>query len=58
MSPDEVWSPTSSTTPIAPYWRNEASGFNGLFAPRNTPGEIIDKLNKEVNAALTDPQIP
>ena len=35
----------------------EASGWFGLFAPRNTPAEIIDKLNKEINAALTDPKV-
>jgi len=27
----------------------------GLGAPRNAPAEIIDKLNKEINAALADP---
>jgi tripartite-type tricarboxylate transporter receptor subunit TctC len=32
----------------------EASAFSGLGAPRNTPAEIIDKLNKEINAALAD----
>jgi tripartite-type tricarboxylate transporter receptor subunit TctC len=35
----------------------EASGWFGLFAPRNTPAEIIDKLNKEINAALADPKV-
>jgi tripartite-type tricarboxylate transporter receptor subunit TctC len=35
----------------------EASSFFGLGAPRNTPTEIIDKLNKEINAALADPKI-
>ena len=35
----------------------EASGWFGLFAPRNTPAEIVDKLNKEVNAALVDPKV-
>jgi tripartite-type tricarboxylate transporter receptor subunit TctC len=35
----------------------EASGWQGLTAPKNTPPEIIDKLNKEVNAALADPKI-
>jgi tripartite-type tricarboxylate transporter receptor subunit TctC len=29
----------------------------GLGAPRNTPVEIIDKLNKEINAALADPKM-
>ena len=32
----------------------EASGWYGLVAPKNTPTEITDKLNKEVNAALND----
>ena len=35
----------------------EASGFVGLGAPKNTPAEIIEKLNKEINAALADPKI-
>ena len=28
--------------------------WNGLVAPKNTPAEIIDKLYKEINAALVD----
>jgi tripartite-type tricarboxylate transporter receptor subunit TctC len=32
----------------------EASGVNNIGAPKNTPAEIIDKLNKEVNAGLAD----
>jgi tripartite-type tricarboxylate transporter receptor subunit TctC len=32
----------------------EASAVLGLGAPRNTPAEIIDTLNKEINAALAD----
>ena len=35
----------------------EASFWAGLGAPRNTPAEIIDKLNKETNAGLDDPKI-
>jgi tripartite-type tricarboxylate transporter receptor subunit TctC len=34
----------------------EASGWAGLGAPRNTPIEIIDQLNKAINASLTDPK--
>jgi tripartite-type tricarboxylate transporter receptor subunit TctC len=34
----------------------EASSVFGLGAPRNTPVETIDKLNKEINAALADSQ--
>jgi tripartite-type tricarboxylate transporter receptor subunit TctC len=35
----------------------EASTFQGLGAPRNTPAEIIDSLNKGINAALADDKI-
>jgi tripartite-type tricarboxylate transporter receptor subunit TctC len=35
----------------------EANTWWGVGAPRNTPFEIIDKLNKEINAALADPKI-
>lgn len=35
----------------------EASGFAGIGAPRNTPAEIIDMLNKELNAGLADAKI-
>jgi len=33
----------------------EASYWCGLGAPRNTPNDIVDRLNHEVNAALADP---
>jgi tripartite-type tricarboxylate transporter receptor subunit TctC len=33
----------------------QASG--GVGAPRNTPAEIIDKLNKEINAGLANPKL-
>jgi tripartite-type tricarboxylate transporter receptor subunit TctC len=32
----------------------EASLWDGIGAPKNTAAEIIDKLNKEINAALAD----
>jgi tripartite-type tricarboxylate transporter receptor subunit TctC len=35
----------------------EASGWQGIAAPKNTPTEIVDKLNKEVNGGLADPKI-
>ena len=35
----------------------EASVWLGIGAPKNTPAEIIDKLNKEINAGLADPKI-
>jgi len=35
----------------------EAEGWSGMGAPRNTPVEIIDTLNKEINAGLADPKM-
>ena len=35
----------------------EASTWQGIGAPKNTPPEIITSLNKEINAALADPKI-
>src|SRR6478609_60654 len=35
----------------------EASVWLGIGAPKNTPTEIIEKLNKEINAGLADPKI-
>jgi tripartite-type tricarboxylate transporter receptor subunit TctC len=35
----------------------EASGWIGVGTPKNTPTEIVDKLNKEINVALADPKI-
>ena len=35
----------------------EAPTWYGLGAPKNTPAEIVEKLNKEVNAGLADPKM-
>jgi tripartite-type tricarboxylate transporter receptor subunit TctC len=35
----------------------EVSAWFGVGAPRNTPADIIEKLNKEINAALADPKL-
>jgi len=35
----------------------EASTWAGIGAPKNTPAEIIDILNREINAALADPKM-
>jgi len=35
----------------------EAVGWYGVSAPKNTPPEIVDRLNTEINAALADPKI-
>ncbi|MDB5584271.1 MAG: tripartite tricarboxylate transporter substrate binding protein [Bradyrhizobium sp.] len=34
----------------------EASALFGMAAPKNTPKEIIEKLNKEINAVMTEPE--
>ncbi len=34
----------------------EAVGFQGISAPKATPTEIIEKLNREINVGLADPQ--
>jgi tripartite-type tricarboxylate transporter receptor subunit TctC len=35
----------------------EANTWQGIGAPKNTPAEIVDKLNREINAGLADPKI-
>ena len=35
----------------------EASAFYGIGTPKNTPAEIVDRLNKEINAGLADPKL-
>jgi tripartite-type tricarboxylate transporter receptor subunit TctC len=35
----------------------ESSTWYGVGAPKNTPAEIVDKLNKEINAGLANPKI-
>ena len=52
----------SDTLPGIPTTSEYLPGFeiiswSGIGAPRNTPVEIIDRLNKEINAGLTDPKM-
>jgi tripartite-type tricarboxylate transporter receptor subunit TctC len=35
----------------------EATFMVGLGGPKNVPAEIVDRLNREINAALADPGI-
>jgi len=35
----------------------EATAWFGIGAPKNTPAELIEKLNREINAGLADPKI-
>jgi tripartite-type tricarboxylate transporter receptor subunit TctC len=35
----------------------EASAVQGMGAPKDTPAEIVDRLNTEINAGLADPKL-
>jgi tripartite-type tricarboxylate transporter receptor subunit TctC len=35
----------------------EASAFFGMSVPKGTPADVVDRLNKEINAALADPSM-
>ncbi len=35
----------------------EASALFGMGAPKNTPKEIVERLNREINAVLTEPEM-
>jgi tripartite-type tricarboxylate transporter receptor subunit TctC len=35
----------------------EASAWYGIAAPRNTPAEVVNMLNNEINAGLADPKL-
>jgi tripartite-type tricarboxylate transporter receptor subunit TctC len=35
----------------------EATAWFGVGAPKNTPGDIVNRLDKEINAGLADPKI-
>jgi tripartite-type tricarboxylate transporter receptor subunit TctC len=43
---------------VADYFPGyDASAWSGVAIPRNTPAEIVDKLNREINVGLTDPKM-
>jgi tripartite-type tricarboxylate transporter receptor subunit TctC len=52
-------SPVLPDTPVVGDFVSdyEASGWTGVGLPKNTPAEIVDKLNSEVNLGLADPKI-
>jgi tripartite-type tricarboxylate transporter receptor subunit TctC len=35
----------------------EVTGLLGIGAPKSTPADVVDKLNKEINAVLVDPSV-
>jgi tripartite-type tricarboxylate transporter receptor subunit TctC len=56
---------SSERSPVAPdiptisesgYPGFDAIGWHGILAPAHTPSAIIDRLNKEIVAALQDPE--
>ena len=52
----------SETLPGIPTMREflpgyEATSWYGVGVPRNTPAKIVDKLNRQINAALTDSNV-
>jgi tripartite-type tricarboxylate transporter receptor subunit TctC len=52
----------SEALPDVPTVREFVPGYaaiiwHGIGAPKNTPADIIDKLNREINAAIADPTI-
>jgi tripartite-type tricarboxylate transporter receptor subunit TctC len=52
----------SESLPEVPTLRDfvpgfEATGWEGVAAPKNTRTEIIDRLNREINAGLADPKM-
>jgi tripartite-type tricarboxylate transporter receptor subunit TctC len=54
-TPSEVLPDTPTVSNFVPGF--EASAWYGVGAPKDTPAEIVDKLNKEINAALRDSRI-
>jgi tripartite-type tricarboxylate transporter receptor subunit TctC len=52
------WAALADTPAVAEFVPGyEASTWAGLAAPRGTPAELIDKLNKEINAGLADARV-
>jgi tripartite-type tricarboxylate transporter receptor subunit TctC len=46
--------PTVAESGVPGY---QASSWNALAAPAKTPRAVVDRLNKEINAAVSDPQV-
>ena len=55
MTSDRRWQALPDVPTIGEFLNGyEASTWFGIGAPKNTPLEIVDKLNKEINAGLAD----
>ena len=52
------WEALPDIPPLAEFVPGfEATAWNGIGAPKGTPAAVIDKLNKEINAAFADPKM-
>src|SRR5262249_36610301 len=57
-TPAQRWPQLPDVPPVADTVPGyEASAWFGIGVPKNTPAEVIEKLNKEVNAALGDDKV-
>src|SRR5262249_32127881 len=55
---DEAFRGTAGHPTVAEFVPGyEATSWYGVGAPKATPAEIVDKLNKEINAGLADPKM-
>ncbi len=62
LKPLAITPARSDKLPGVPAMKEALPGFeignwNGLFAPKGTPPEIIDKLNREITGALEQPEV-
>jgi tripartite-type tricarboxylate transporter receptor subunit TctC len=48
---------SAPTTPFGTVVRSTTSFWGGIGVPKNTPAQVVEKLNKEINVALADPKI-
>jgi tripartite-type tricarboxylate transporter receptor subunit TctC len=53
-----AWSGTQVRAPVSEFIPGyEASGWFGVGAPKGTSAEVVEKLNNEINAGLTDAKL-
>jgi tripartite-type tricarboxylate transporter receptor subunit TctC len=53
-----TWSPAPDIPTVSEFVPGyDASQWYGVGVPKNTRAEVVNKLNKEINAALADPKL-
>jgi tripartite-type tricarboxylate transporter receptor subunit TctC len=55
IAPSEILPGVPTVNELLPGF--EAGNWFGIAAPKNTPAEIVDRLNHEINLGLADPTI-